>query len=327
MAFTVPAGMDAWPPRPVAHEHGVIALGIDVDIVRRRKSLGVGADNQGCLARYGIGRSLAGGEVDNIAAGELLRANQAVKAAFFPVANREHIIRRKRECRGGVILQIVRDITHSTRFLVGTDKHAQRVRKFLVLVFEKLHAVQRNNKRTFVVQNAASKQKSVLAQKRPGVERPADAGSNHVGMADHAKHGVAFTFEIGYADLTRVVSGVKAESLRQVHRSAQAVMRLGTTWVLRGRTIEIGHARNGDEPCDFLDDFFPVSVDKPVNFGHEIRVGHYTHPLSFWACLYHFTRFSFRKPPAKNRVAGLARNSRSRKLRLHAAHRPPEGPC
>ena len=82
------------------HEHGVIALGIDVDIVRRRKSLGVGADNQGCLARYGIGRSLAGGEVDNIAAGELLRANQAVKAAFFPVANREHIIRRKRGMQG-----------------------------------------------------------------------------------------------------------------------------------------------------------------------------------------------------------------------------------
>lgn len=118
-------------------------------------------------------------------------------------------------------------------------------------------------------------------------------------MADHAKHGVAFAFEVGYADLTRVVSGVKAESLRQIHRSAQAVMRLGTTWILRGRTIEIGHARNGDKPCDFLDDFFPLFVDEPVNFGHEIRVGHCTHPLSFWACPCYFTRFSFRKLPAK----------------------------
>ncbi len=66
------------------HEHGVIALGIDVDIVRRRKSLGVGADNQGCLARYGIGRSLAGGEVDNIAAGESLQQIRPSKPPFSP---------------------------------------------------------------------------------------------------------------------------------------------------------------------------------------------------------------------------------------------------
>ena len=248
---------------------------------RRRQLGGVCLHDKGCLAGDGVGGRVARGEVDDIAALELLRRNQAVETALFAVAHREFGIGREQECGSFVVGEVIAHVFHGSGFLVGAYKHANGVGEFLAFGFaalgKKLHGVQRNDKRAFVVEYAAADKEAVAALHGPRVACPADARHHNVGVANHAELGFAFAFEVGPADFARLIGGRKAQTRSQIERCRHAGVRVGAAGVLGRGGVEVDDAWNGDEIADFFDDLFPMSVDPAVGFGKECRVFHFCH--------------------------------------------------
>ena len=247
----------------------------------RRQLGGVCLHDEGCLAGDGIGGRVARGEVDDIAAFELLRRDQAVETALFAVAHREFGVGREQECGSFVVGEVIAHVFHGSGFLVGAYKHATGVGEFLAFGFaalgKKLHGVQRNDKRAFVVEYAAADKEAVAALHGPRVACPADARHHNVGVANHAELGFAFAFEVGPADFARLIGSRKAQARSQIERRRHAGVRVGAAGVLGRGGVEVDDAWNSDEIADFFDNLFPMSVDPAVGFGKECRVFHFCH--------------------------------------------------
>ena len=194
------------------------------------------------------------------------RDDFAVKAALFPVANREVGVRREAECRHLVVFGIVIDVAH-TGFLIGSKQRAHGVTQLDAAVLEVFEGVEGQHGRTFIVRYAAPEQPAIPYPHREGVGVPAVAGRHNITVGDGGQILLPFGdgAGLGPADVAVVIVHSKAEVGRNGQRFIQrgarprAERRAGRRFAL--------YARFCDQAGDIAQDGFAVLFREGVNGG------------------------------------------------------------
>lgn len=161
MAFTVPAGMAAWPPLPKAE----IRATPSASAVTFTFSVSFSAEASARTQRISTVRHHIVGhaalKVDEAAVQRCAHQPAAV-AALFPVVHRELGVRREAECGLGIVFQVVIHVFHAG-LLVGAQQDAQRIGQRGALLLEEFGSIQRQYSGAFVVGHAASHDIAVAA--------------------------------------------------------------------------------------------------------------------------------------------------------------------
>ena len=226
---------------------------------RRRQLIGGNRKLADRLRRNGVAR-LGTAPGHNAPAVDLGAHKCRPKLALLGITDRELGIGRKQKVGVRVVLQIMVNVGHA-HFLIAAQQCAEGVARNNAVLEQIGAGVERQHRRTLVVDNAAAEQPALATLHRKRVGVPARAGGHHVHVADGRELLVAAARNIGNAHIALVVARLIAELLRDAERTVERVTDRAAK---RRAGLCIGrncHGRIAHQLLDIGDDIFPDLVD------------------------------------------------------------------
>ena len=226
---------------------------------RRRQLIGGNRKLADRLRRNGVAR-LGTAPGHNAPAVDLGAHKCRPKLALLGIADRKLGIGRKQKVGVCVVLQIMVNVGHA-HFLIAAQQCAEGVARNNAVLEQIGAGVERQHRRTLVVDNAAAEQPALATLHRKRVGVPARAGGHHVHVADGRELLVAAARNIGNAHIALVVARLIAELLRDAERTVERVTDRAAK---RRAGLCIGrncHGRIAHQLLDIGDDIFPDLVD------------------------------------------------------------------
>ena len=226
---------------------------------RRRQLIGGNRKLADRLRRNGVAR-LGTAPGHNAPAVDHGAHKRRPKLALLGIADRELGIGRKQKVGVRVVLQIMVNVGHA-HFLIAAQQCAEGVARNNAVLEQIGAGVERQHRRTLVVDNAAAEQPALATLHRKRVGVPARAGGHHVHVADGRELLVAAARNIGNAHIALVVARLIAELLRDAERTVERVTDRAAK---RRAGLRIGrncHGRIAHQLLDIGDDIFPDLVD------------------------------------------------------------------
>ena len=182
------------------------------------------------------------------------------KLALLGIADRELGIGRKQKVGVCVVLQIMVNVGHA-HFLIAAQQRAEGIARHNAVLEQVGTGVERQHRRTLVINHATAEQPSLATLHRKRVGVPAGAGGHHVHVADGRELLVAATRDIGNAHIALVVARLVAELLRNAERAIERITNRAAKRRARLRIGSNGHGRIAHQLFDIGDDIFPDLVD------------------------------------------------------------------
>ena len=241
---------------PVIERRDLQAVGV---LDRRRQLISGNRELADGLRRNGVAR-LGTAPRHNAPAVDLGAHKRRPKLALLGIADRELGIGRKQKVGACVVLQIMVNVGHA-HFLIAAQQRAEGVARGNAVLEQIGAGVERQHRRTLVVDNAAAEQPALATLHRKRVGVPARAGGHHVHVADGRELLVTAARDIGNAHIALVVARLIAELLRNAER---AVERVTDRAAKRRARLCIGrncHGRIAHQLLDIGDDVLPDLVD------------------------------------------------------------------
>ena len=226
---------------------------------RRRQLIGGNRKLADRLRRNGVAR-LGTAPGHNAPAVDLGAHKCRPKLALLGITDRELGIGRKQKVGVRVVLQIMVNVGHA-HFLIAAQQRAESIARGNAVLEQIGAGVERQHRRTLVVDNAAAEQPALATLHRKRVGVPARAGGHHVHVADGRELLVAAARNIGNAHIALVVARLIAELLRDAERTVERVTDRAAK---RRAGLCIGrncHGRIAHQLLDIGDDIFPDLVD------------------------------------------------------------------
>ena len=226
---------------------------------RRRQLIGGNRKLADRLRRNGVAR-LGTAPGHNAPAVDLGAHKCRPKLALLGIADRKLGIGRKQKVGVCVVLQIMVNVGHA-HFLIAAQQCAEGVARNNAVLEQIGAGVERQHRRTLVVDNAAAEQPALATLHRKRVGVPARAGGHHVHVADGRELLVAAARDIGNAHIALVVARLIAKLLRDAERTVERVTDRAAK---RRAGLCIGrncHGRIAHQLLDIGDDIFPDLVD------------------------------------------------------------------
>ena len=146
-------------------------------------------------------------------------------------------------------------------FLIAAQQRAEGIARGDAVLEQIGAGVERQYRRTLVVDNAATEQPALATLHRKRVGIPTGAGGNHVHVADGRELLVAAARNIGNAHKALVIARLVAELLRDTER---AIKRITDRAAKRRTGLRIGsngHGRIAHQLLDIGDNVLPDLVD------------------------------------------------------------------
>ena len=226
---------------------------------RRRQLIGGNRKLADRLRRNGVAR-LGTAPGHNAPAVDLGAHKCRPKLALLGITDRELGIGRKQKVGVRVVLQIMVNVGHA-HFLIAAQQRAESIARGNAVLEQIGAGVERQHRRTLVVNHAATEQPALATLHRKRVGVPARAGGHHVHVADGRELLVAAARNIGNAHIALVVARLIAELLRDAERTVERVTDRAAK---RRAGLCIGrncHGRIAHQLLDIGDDIFPDLVD------------------------------------------------------------------
>ena len=161
------------------------------------------------------------------------------------------------------MFKIIIDVAHAG-FLVRAQQDAQRIGQCFAALFEELGHVQRHHRRAFVVAHAAPQKISLAPGHLERLARPAVALGHNIQMRDRSDLPLAFSGQIGIADVTVAVVCGKAHAPGDGERRIQRLLRTGAERCARLRLSL--HAVHGHQRGQICKKCLFVLLNKRVYF-------------------------------------------------------------
>ena len=180
--------------------------------------------------------------------------------ALLGIADRELGIGRKQKVGVCIVLQIMVNVGHA-HFLIAAQQRAEGVARHNAVLEQVRAGVERQHRRTLVVDHATAEQPALATLHRKRIGIPAGAGGHHVHVADGRELLIAATRDIGNTHVTLVVACLVAKLLRDAER---AIERVTDRTAKRRAGLRIGRNRHGriaHQLLDIGDDILPDLVD------------------------------------------------------------------
>ena len=159
-----------------------------------------------------------------------------------------------------MVLQIMVNVGHA-HFLIAAQQRAEGIARGNAVLEQIGAGVERQHRRTLVVDNAATEQPALATLHRKRVGVPTGAGGHHVHVADGRELLVAAAGNVGDAHIALVVARLVAELLSDAER---AIERVTDRAAKRRAGLRIGtncHGRITHQLLDIGDDILPDLVD------------------------------------------------------------------
>lgn len=226
---------------------------------RRRQLIGGNRELADGLRRNGIARLGAAPRHDAPAV-DLGAHERRPKLALLGIADRELGIGRKQKVGVCVILQIMVNVGHA-HFLIAAQQRAEGIARHNAVLEQVGTGVERQHRRTLVVDHATAEQPALAALHRKRVGVPTGASGNHVHVADSRELLVAATRDIGDSHIAPVVARLIAELLRNAERAIERVTDRAAKRRTGLRIGSNGHGRIAHQLFDIGNDILPDLVD------------------------------------------------------------------
>ena len=241
---------------PVIECRDLKAIGV---LDRRRQLIGGNRELADGLRRNGIARLGAAPRHDAPAV-DLGAHERRPKLALLGIADRELGIGRKQKVGVCVVLQIMVNVGHA-HFLIAAQQRAESIARGNAVLEQISAGVERQHRRTLVVNHAATEQPALAALHRKRVGVPTGASGNHVHVADSRELLVAATRDIGDSHIAPVVARLIAELLRNAERAIERVTDRAAKRRTGLRIGSNGHGRIAHQLFDIGNDILPDLVD------------------------------------------------------------------
>ena len=225
----------------------------------RRQLIGGNRKLADRLRRNGVAR-LGTAPGHNAPAVNLGAHERRPKMALLGIADRELGIGRKQKVGVCVVLQIMVNIGHA-HFLIAAQQGAEGIARGNAVLEQIGAGVERQYRRTLVVDHAAAEQPALATLHRKRVGVPARAGGHHVHVADGRELLVAATGDIGNAHIALVVARLVAEVLCDAERAIERVTDRAAKRRTGLRIGSNGNRRVAHQLLDIGDDVLPDLVD------------------------------------------------------------------
>ena len=241
---------------PVIERRNLQAVGV---LDRRRQLIGGNRELADRLRRNGVAR-LGTAPGHNAPAVDLGAHKRRPKLALLGIADRELGIGRKQKVGIRVVLQIMVNVGHA-HFLIAAQQRTEGVARNDAVLEQVGAGVERQHRRTLVVNHAATEQPALAALHRKRVGVPTGASGNHVHVADSRELLVAATRDIGDSHIAPVVARLIAELLRNAERAIERVTDRAAKRRTGLRIGSNGHGRIAHQLFDIGNDILPDLVD------------------------------------------------------------------
>ena len=226
---------------------------------RCRQLIGGNREFADRLRRNGVAR-LGTAPGHNTAAVDLGAHKRRPKLALLGIANRELGIGRKQKVGVCVVLQIMVNVGHA-HFLIAAQQRAEGIARHNAVLEQVGAGVERQHRRTLVIDHAAAEQPALATLHRKRVGVPTRTGGHHVHMADSRELLIAAARDIGNAHIALVIARLVAELLRNAECAIERITDRAAKRRTGLRIGSNGHGRIAHQLLDIDDDILPDLVD------------------------------------------------------------------